>query len=231
MANRSDFIQRFAMPLLAAILLSAVLAAHLTPARPTTPPPGHTIADPLPAPAPSAVDYREMLGWHLFGVRASENAAKPDPAPAAAIDDANLPPASIDLKLSGIAYSVDQTRAYAILGGTDGVQKQYGVGKTIKDDIVIERIRPRSVVLKHAGRLEALTLPQESTSKGAPPARYSANGLPPGLNMNTRAIPALNQNAPAPPPVIMAPESPPLEPLPESLPESMPEPPTMPDAN
>ncbi len=227
MANRSDFIQRFAMPLLAAILLTAVLATHLTPARPTAPGPGHAVAAPLPTPAPSSANYHEMLGWHLFGARPSENTAKSDPAPAAAIDDANLPPASIDLKLSGIAYSVDQTRAYAILGGADGVQKQYGVGKTIKDDIVIERIRPRSVVLKHAGRLEALTLPQESTSKGVPPSRYSANGLPPGLNMNTRAIPSLNQNAAAPLPAIMAPESPPLEPLPES----MPEPPTMPDAN
>ena len=166
-------------PLLAGGILLATVWFHLRPA-PFVPtlsesPSLEAANSPL---APAAINLSEMAGWALFGaVDAPSEMVVPEPSDA--LED--LPPASIDLKLSGIAYSLDTARAFAILATPDGQQREYRVGEVLLEGVSVHAIRPLEVVISNQGKLESVALPLESAPGGglSPNRGYPTPGLPP----------------------------------------------------
>ena len=175
-------------PVLAGGILLATVWFHLRPA-PFEPnlsesPSLEAANSPL---VPAAINLSEMAGWALFGaVDAPSEVALPEPG--GALED--LPPASIDLKLSGIAYSLDTARGFAILGTPDGQQREYRVGEVLLEGVSVHAIRPLEVVISNQGKLESVALPLESAPGGglSPNRGYPTPGLPhfqgppPGVN-------------------------------------------------
>ncbi len=167
-------------PVLAGGILLATVWFHLRPApfEPTLSESPSLEAANLPLAAAAAINLSEMAGWALFGaVDAPSGVALPEPTEA--LED--LPPASIDLKLSGIAYSLDTARAFAILGTPDGQQREYRVGEVLLEGVSVHAIRPLEVVISNQGKLESVALPLESASGGglSPNRGYATPGLPP----------------------------------------------------
>lgn len=134
--------------------------------------------------ATPAANFQEIAGWSLFGTPAPADAVESNgpgggPEGAPAPDDASLqdlPPSSLGLQLSGIAYSLDVSRAYAIIGTPDGQQRQYKVGETIQDGVTVHAVQPLDVVISNRGQLESVALPLESA--GQPPAAAPTRRLP-----------------------------------------------------
>ncbi|MGH8598027.1 MAG: type II secretion system protein N [Gammaproteobacteria bacterium] len=119
-------------------------------------------------------DFSEMPGWHLFGMETADEPSGESKTPASAIT-AELPPATVDLRLNGIAFATDSSRAYAIIATADGIQKKYRSGEAVTPEVTIHAIDRQQVVIAYQGRLEALRLPVDSLprdpSLAAPPAR------------------------------------------------------------
>ncbi len=180
-------------PVSAGTLLLATLWFHLRPS------PTLTVVESLPpaaaAPANPNTDFalQEIPSWQLFGALADPNATEVTvqaPAPGDAL--AELPPTSIDLKVSGIAYSPDSHRAYAIVGAVNAPQRQYRAGDVLSEGVTVHSIRPLEVVISNQGKLESLALPLESMPGGASaPDLYARPNLPqfPGIPPGMPEIP------------------------------------------
>ncbi len=189
-------------PVSAGILLLATLWFHLQPS--STLALTESSAPVGIAQAPTAVasaDLWEIPGWQLFAASAGSGPAEVSahaPPPTESLED--LPPTSIDLKVSGIAFSLDARRAYAIVGPPNGQQRQYRVGDVLAEGVAVHAIRPLEVVISNQGKLESLALPLDSRSGGAAPAeRYSGPNLPqfPGIPPGMPEIP-VQQPGPMP---------------------------------
>ena len=113
----------------------------------------------------TAVMWKQMSSWHLFGkftpavadVPAIEIAAEEEPAEP---DLSNIPETRIPLKLSGIAYSSDQRKAFAMVITPDGHQAEYQAGESIGTEATVHLIEERRVVINRDGKFEALSLPE-----------------------------------------------------------------------
>jgi len=151
-----------------------------------TPPPGIAPASAVVAPAAgqdarrngagvaaAAALGEKLAALHLFG--------KADPreitaAASAAATDA--PETTLGLVLKGLLATTSSTRSLAVIGekGKPGQEGVYGVGDTVPGNATIEAIFAKRVILRRAGRLEALFLedkdaiPQGSPPPSSPPA-------------------------------------------------------------
>lgn len=150
-------------------LLVLTLVHHLTDTVTTAPEaPNPVSASPTAAPAPEMADLGQLVEWSLFG-KSTESGAEPsaagttasDPELVLPEDDENtvLPPASVDVKVEGIAYSRDKSRAYAILQVEGDAPREFRPGDTLKDGVQLRTIRPLEIVILNQGRLEAAALP------------------------------------------------------------------------
>jgi hypothetical protein len=122
----------------------------------------------LASPASQPAKLDRLLEWSLFGKAAdteSGGVTADAPGPSTAVvlpeedEDTVLPVTALDLKVQGIAYSRDRSRAYAILEVEGGAPREFRPGETLKDGVELRAIRPLEVVIQHQGRLESAALP------------------------------------------------------------------------
>ena len=129
-------------------------------------------------------DARAISGMHVFGVAVPVVTEQPEDdryddgtdAPvhgpaltdALAADAANaLPATALPIRLSGIIHTSDKQASAILAGGSIKGQKRYKAGDTIAAGVAVERVEPRSVVIRNRGRLEHLSLPRIETASPA----------------------------------------------------------------
>jgi len=160
----SSRVLQWAAPALATLVLAFTLWHHLS--RPAEPPPvaSATVQSAALA-ASAAIELNAIAGWSLFGgVDGAPADLAPPPPPTESLED--LPPTTLGLTVSGIAFALDAAHAYAIVGTPDGQQHQYKVGDSLLEGVAIHAIRPLEVIVSNQGKLESVPLPLESTGAG-----------------------------------------------------------------
>lgn len=119
-------------------------------------------------PASRPAELGRLAEWSLFGKTpdAATDVAATNTSGGQAVvvlpeEDENtvLPVATLELKVQGIAYSRDRSRAYAILEIEGGAPREFRPGETLKEGVELRSIRPLEVVILNQGRLESAALP------------------------------------------------------------------------
>jgi general secretion pathway protein C len=112
------------------------------------------IAKPVSASSAVRVDINALKTLNLFG-KATEKTAKKEIKPLV-VEDA--PPTRLNLTLSGVAASNDDSVAAAIIENA-GKQETYGVGEKIEGTrAVLRKVMPDRVLIEQSGKLETLML-------------------------------------------------------------------------
>lgn len=117
-------------------------------------------------PAASGFDIEQVVNAHLFGVPRAEDEA----APLLAQEDA--PDTQLNLELRGTIAATQETQALAIIAQRGGAEKVYFVGDAVPGGATLHAVQLDRVLLRRAGRLEALRLPR--SEDGAAPRRAAA---------------------------------------------------------
>jgi hypothetical protein len=99
---------------------------------------------------PVAPDYRRIEDWHLFGGHNAETPGAPEQPVAS----------ELQLKLLGtFVLSALNDRRYAIVQHSDGAQRRYRVGDRLSEDVVLESVDAKRIVVRNRQRLESLAFP------------------------------------------------------------------------
>lgn len=93
---------------------------------------------------PQRINVGQLPTDHLMGASASTLG--------------DLPLASLGVTLIGI-FAGNQNNSIALIALSGGQSKIYRVGDNLAPNVSIEKILPYSVIVKHNGRLEKLTMP------------------------------------------------------------------------
>lgn len=135
-----------------------------------------------PAPAGS-VSIERIVDSHLFG-RVSADA----PAPALVAQE-DAPDTQLSLELRGTIAASEENRALAIIAERGGAERVYFIGDAVPGGATLHAVHLDRVLLRRAGRLEALRLPRSEDGAGArraatttrpqPAPTRQAVGLPP----------------------------------------------------
>lgn len=149
--------------LLLAYLLAGVTAQLLPAPQPQAAVPV-AAADSPDAAAPGN-DYRQLIGWQLFGT----------PRQTAAPAPVNAPPTRLNLHLGGIIYRDGGAPPLALIAVADQPQKVYRIGDTLAG-ARIQQIQPERVLLARAGHLETLELPHGNDDLSPAPATSGSTG-------------------------------------------------------
>jgi len=105
------------------------------------------------------LDAVALGNGHLFG-------QAPPPAP---VDDANAPPSSMPLVLTGTIAAADPRNGLAIIGTTATNAKIYPVGMRVPGNATVHAVYTDRVLLERNGTIEALMLPHKFTGRGTEP--------------------------------------------------------------
>jgi general secretion pathway protein C len=101
-----------------------------------------------------------VIDAHLFGV---PRAAEDDGVALVAQEDA--PDTQLSLELRGTIAATEESRALAIIADRGGSEKVYFIGDAVPGGATLHAVQLDRVLLRRAGRLEALRLPRsEETS-------------------------------------------------------------------
>ena len=120
---------------------------------------------------------------HLFGVVKKES----KPIKIAEPVKQEAPRKKLNLKLHGVvAYSSDKA-GYALISTSGGIQKVYGKGDELEENVTVKNIYPEKVIISNNGQDEELVLPSKSLDK------RKSTSLPPAT------LPDGNSSAPMPP--------------------------------
>ena len=120
------------------------------------------------------VDINGLAKLHIFGRYAPPAAKVADeqqPVPEPELDLSALPKTKINLKLSGIGYSANDSRASAIIVTPDGQHDHFVIGEEIITNASVHLIERDRVIIKHNGKLEVLELPDANTGNPNGPNR------------------------------------------------------------
>lgn len=129
----------------------------------------------------SRVDTARIKAANLFGSYVATN------EPVAQSDVTDAPETRLRLELKGTGADRDQSRAFAIIGENGGDDKVYRVGDEIPGNASLHAVYPDRVLLRRAGKIEALTLKtlldKKSTNTAARNRRQtaSASNRPEGM--------------------------------------------------
>lgn len=122
----------------------------------------------------SRVDTAEIKAANLFGAYVATN------APVVQSEVLDAPETRLRLELKGTGAGSDQSRAFAIIGEDGGGDdKVYWVGDDIPGNASLHAVYPDRVLLRRAGKIEALTLKtlldKKSTSTSSRRRTQTAN--------------------------------------------------------
>jgi general secretion pathway protein C len=138
-----------------------------TPELPPVPPTQRAAA----APPAASVSIERIVDSQLFGVpRADEETV-------AVAEQEDAPDTQLRLELRGTIAATDENRALAIIAERGGAERVYFIGDAIPGGATLHAVHLDRVLLRRAGRLEALRLPRSDESTGSrqavapPPSR------------------------------------------------------------
>jgi general secretion pathway protein C len=123
------------------------------PATPELPPVQPATRATSSAPAPS-VNVDTVINAHLFGVPGAEEAE------VALVEQQDAPDTQLSLELRGTVAATDEDRALAIIAQRGGEEKVYFIGDAVPGGATLHAVYLDRVLLRRAGRLEALRLPR-----------------------------------------------------------------------
>ena len=131
-------------------------AAWLLVPGPATPelPPVQPVARTTTAAPASATNVDAIINAHLFGV---PGAQEPE---LALVEQEDAPDTQLRLELRGTVAATDEDRALAIIAERGGEEKVYFVGDAVPGGATLHAVYLDRVLLRRAGRLEALRLPR-----------------------------------------------------------------------
>ncbi len=127
-----------------------------------------------PAAAADGVSIDRIVAARLFGEVDSE-------APVVLVEQEDAPDTQLSLELRGTVASPDERRALAIIAERGGAERVYFIGDAVPGGATLNTVHMDRVLLRRAGRLEALRLPRSEDSPGprqAAPARAAARPSP-----------------------------------------------------
>lgn len=148
-----------------------------------------------PTAAVPPVDPARLATSALFGrydpaaAVADEEAGAAPPAPATTPEGApgELPEATIGWQVAGILHTAEEADRRAILAQGGDEPAAYAIGATLPGGTAIRFIEARRVVVEVDGRLEALSLPDETLTPATPAAGVAADGRAAPLPQPVRA--------------------------------------------
>ena len=117
------------------------------------------------------VSVDRIVDAQLFGQATAD-------APVAVVEQEDAPDTQLSLELKGTVAASDADRALAIISERGGAERVYFVGDAIPGGASLHAVYPDRVLLRRAGRLEALRLPRSDESVGAQPAAARAAPAP-----------------------------------------------------
>lgn len=127
-----------------------------------------------PEAATDGVSIDRIVAARLFGEVDAE-------APVVLVEQEDAPDTQLSLELRGTVASPDERRALAIIAERGGAERVYFIGDAVPGGATLNTVHMDRVLLRRAGRLEALRLPRSEDSPGprqAAPARAAARPSP-----------------------------------------------------
>ncbi|MFV2059787.1 MAG: type II secretion system protein GspC [Gammaproteobacteria bacterium] len=109
---------------------------------------------------PQTTRLRDVASWSLFGKAENKATASQQAL-------INAPKSNLSLTLKGLLAADVQSEAIAIIADARGKEKSYKVGADLPGNAKLHTIYDDRVILSRAGRLETLSLPVKTLSKGA----------------------------------------------------------------
>jgi general secretion pathway protein C len=149
----ATWVLAFALAVQAAVIVTNVTGSSRAPKATSS-----TVMQP---PHTQGVDVAGIAGAHLFGEL---------PIQVAQQDGANAPQSNLPLVLVGIIAADDPQSGLAILGENAAAAKVYAVGDNVPGGAKLHQVlNDRVLIDRGGGRIEALMLPRQPQSGGAPP--------------------------------------------------------------
>jgi len=102
----------------------------------------------------TAVNEKQLAGWHLFG-EAGQQAVAKKAAPLSA------PETRLRLTLKGVFASNEKALGRAIIADPKGKEDSYAVGDPLPGGARLSEIYPDRIILERSGRFETLKLPKK----------------------------------------------------------------------
>lgn len=84
------------------------------------------------------------------------------------ISDADVKRSMLRFTVVGIMYANHQENSHVIIRTKGGHEKSFNVGDSLPGDVIIKRITPDGVLIRHNGALESLSLPKNTLTFEAP---------------------------------------------------------------
>ena len=121
----------------------------------------------------SSVSIDRIVEAHLFGRTSAD-------APVELVEQEHAPDTQLSLELRGTVAASDEKRALAIIAERGGAERVYFIGDAVPGGATLHAVHFDRVLLRRAGRLEALRLPRsddpalQRRSAAAPPPPAAA---------------------------------------------------------
>jgi len=122
--------------------------------------------------AGSSVSIDRIVEAHLFGRAGAE-------APVPLVEQENAPDTQLSLELRGTVSASDETRALAIIAERGGAERVYFIGDAVPGGATLHAVHFDRVLLRRAGRLEALRLPRSDDPALQRRSAAAARAAPP----------------------------------------------------
>lgn len=145
------------------------------PATPELPPVAAQPRTAQPA-AGTTINVERVINAHLFGVPRADDEA------VALVEQEDAPDTQLNLELRGTIAATEEERALAIIAQRGGAEKVYFVGDAVPGGATLHAVQLDRVLLRRAGRLEALRLPRSEDSPAPRRAAAPAPSRTPSLS-------------------------------------------------
>jgi len=122
--------------------------------------------------AGSSVSIDRIVEAHLFGTASAE-------APVQLVEQEHAPDTQLSLELRGTVSASDETRALAIIAERGGAERVYFIGDAVPGGATLHAVHFDRVLLRRAGRLEALRLPRSDDPALQRRSAAAARAAPP----------------------------------------------------
>jgi general secretion pathway protein C len=127
--------------------------------QPQALPPVQPVARGSAATPASSVSIDRIVEAHLFGKADAET-------PVALVEQQDAPDTQLSLELRGTVAASDEKRALAIIAERGGAERVYFLGDAVPGGATLHAVHTDRVLLRRAGRLEALRLPRSEETPG-----------------------------------------------------------------
>jgi general secretion pathway protein C len=122
--------------------------------------------------AGSSVSIDRIVDAHLFGTASAD-------APVQLVEQEHAPDTQLSLELRGTVAASDETRALAIIAERGGAERVYFIGDAVPGGATLHAVHFDRVLLRRAGRLEALRLPRSDDPALQRRSAAAARAAPP----------------------------------------------------